>query len=296
MRVLVTGRNGQVARALAERAARRKDIELLFAGRPEFDLADEARIATAVDRARPDLIVNAAAYTAVDKAEDEPEAAEAINARGPALLARAARAAGARLIQLSTDYVFDGSASEPYREDAQIRPLGVYGRTKAAGEEAVRAECPDHLIVRTSWVYSPFGSNFVKTMLNLAKSRAALTVVEDQIGNPSSALDLADGLLAAIGTWSADPARGTGETVHLAGTGSTSWADFARHIFSTSAAAGGPSAAVTGIPSSAWPTRATRPLNSRLDSSRFEALFGYRAPDWQRSSAATVRRLLEERQ
>jgi dTDP-4-dehydrorhamnose reductase len=294
MRILVTGREGQVARSLAERAHGRPDLELVFAQRPDFDLEDDRSIERTVNDVAPDLVISAAAYTAVDKAEEEPERAERINARAPAVLARATAHAAIPLIHLSTDYVFDGKADRPYTEDMPTAPLGVYGRTKLAGEEAVRTENPDHLIVRTSWVYSPFGRNFVKTMLQLAGSRDRLTVVEDQLGNPTSALDIGDGLLTVAESWRGGASTGRGEIVHLAGTGSTNWADLARYILEVSGSMGGPVATVEGIPTSAWPTAATRPTNSRLDTARLAELFGFVAPHWQRSVGLVVERLLSK--
>lgn len=289
--ILVLGREGQLARSLAERAAD-GGLALSFVGRPEADLADPESLRRAVRAKGADVIVNAAAYTAVDQAEDEPERAHALNVAGPRALAEAARERGARLIHVSTDYVFDGSGETPWRESDPTGPRSVYGRTKLEGEEAVRTALPDHAIIRTAWVYSPFGRNFVKTMLAAAEARAQLRVVGDQIGNPTSALDLADGILAIIASWRDQPGRGLGRTYHLAGTGSTSWAGFAREIFSLSRARGGPSAEVEAIPTAEWPAKAPRPLNSRLDSTLFAEMFGYRVPHWRDSLAIVVERLL----
>ena len=185
MKILVTGRDGQVAQSLAERHG---GYELVFAGRPELDLADAASIERVVAAINPALVISAAAYTAVDKAEDEPELAMAVNGDGPGVLARAAAKIGAPVIHLSTDYVFDGSLDRPWREDDPVAPLGVYGATKLAGEQAIDASGATYAILRTAWVYSPFGANFVKTMLRLAETRDALNVVEDQQGCPTSAL------------------------------------------------------------------------------------------------------------
>lgn len=289
--ILVLGRAGQLALSLAERAPDH-GLALAFTGRPEADLADPDSLRRAVRESGAEVIVNAAAHTAVDQAEDEPDAAHALNVTGPLALAEAARGAGARLVHVSTDYVFDGTGERPWREDDPTGPRSVYGRTKLEGEEAVRRALADHAILRTAWVYSPFGRNFVRTMLAVAETRPRLTVVGDQVGNPTCALDIADGILTMIRTWRDEPARGLGATYHLAGTGSTSWADFAREIFARSAAFGGPSAEVEAIATADWPAKAPRPLNSRLDSSRFAATFGYRAPRWQESLAPVVARLL----
>jgi dTDP-4-dehydrorhamnose reductase len=291
---LVIGRSGQLALSLAERAPAH-GLDLSFAARPDIDLADPDSLRRAVLASGAPVVINAAAYTAVDQAEDEPEAAHAANALAPAVLAEAARETGARLIQVSTDYVFDGSGERPWTEADATGPRSVYGRSKLAGEEAVRAALPDHVILRTAWVYSPFGKNFVKTMLGLAETRETLTVVGDQVGNPTSALDIADGILAALGAWREDSALGLGATYHLAGTGATSWADFAREIFALSRALGGPSAEVSDIATADWPAKAPRPLNSRLSSDLFAETFGYRAPPWRGSLASVVERLLAAR-
>ncbi|HEU0134162.1 MAG TPA: dTDP-4-dehydrorhamnose reductase [Allosphingosinicella sp.] len=293
MRVLITGREGQLARSLVERSASHPSLTLLTLARPELDLERPETIASAVRSAAPDVVLNAAAYTAVDQAEDEPERAFRVNGEAAGELASAAREAGAPIIQISTDYVFDGQGQGAYRESDPTNPLGVYGRSKREGEERVAAANPDHLIVRTAWVYSPFGKNFVKTMLNLARDRDQLSVVDDQSGNPSSALDLADGLLAILGRWKERPGLGFGETYHLAGTGSTTWRRFAAEVMDCSARLGGPSAEVRPIATADWPTKAPRPANSRLDCSKFAADFGYEAPDWKLSTEQTVRRLLE---
>ncbi|HEY0412887.1 MAG TPA: dTDP-4-dehydrorhamnose reductase [Allosphingosinicella sp.] len=291
--VLVVGRDGQLALSLAERAAA-AGVVLSFVGRPEIDLLEPGTLRRAIRDAAPEVIVNAAAYTAVDQAEDEPEAAAAVNAAAPRAIAEAARAAGARFIHVSTDYVFDGTGDRPWREDDPTAPAGVYGRTKLAGEEAVREILRGHAIVRTAWVYSPFGRNFVKTMLSVAEARSELRVVGDQVGNPTSALDLADGLLAMLAAWRQEPRLGLGATYHLAGTGSASWADFARAVFALSGARGGPTADVEAIVTAEWPAKAPRPLNSRLSSDRFAATFGYRAPPWRESLERVIGRLLPD--
>jgi dTDP-4-dehydrorhamnose reductase len=286
MRILVTGSEGQVARSLAEQA---DGHALVFAARPELDLARPETIEAAVARIHPDLIVSAAAYTAVDKAESEFDLALRINGEAPGVLARAGAKIGAPIIHLSTDYVFDGSLDRPWREDDAVGPINIYGATKLAGEQAVQASGAVHAILRLAWVYSPFGANFVRTMLRLAETRDALNVVDDQRGCPSSALDIATAILTVADAW-ADGA--TSGVYHFAGTGETDWAGFARAIFAESAKHAGPTAAVTGIPSSEYPTPARRPANSRLDCTRFSATFGYAAPRWEDSLATVVARLL----
>ncbi|UYY79039.1 dTDP-4-dehydrorhamnose reductase [Sphingomonas sp. R1] len=287
MRILVTGHDGQVAQALGEQA---EGHELIFTSYPEFDLSKPETIEAAVAKIQPELIVSAAAYTAVDKSESEPELAMAINGDGPGVLARAGAKIGAPIIHLSTDYVFDGSLDRPWREDDPTGPLGVYGATKLAGEQAVQASGATNAVIRLAWVYSPFGNNFVKTMLRLAETRDTLNVVEDQQGCPSSALDIATAILKVVGHWQQNGA--TSGLYHFTGSGETNWADFARAIFAESAKHGGPTAEVTGIPTSGYPTPAKRPANSRLNCDKFAETFGYRAPAWQDSVAEVVGRLL----
>ena len=290
MRIVVTGRDGQVAQSLAERAVGGPH-EVVFLARPELDLADPQGAAQAITAARPDLVVSAAAYTAVDKAESEPDLAMTVNGEAPGAIARAAAAAGAPVIHLSTDYVFDGTLDRPYREDDLVGPVGSYGRSKLAGEQAVAASGADHLILRTAWVYSPFGANFVKTMLRVAATREEITVVADQRGCPTSALEIADAILNLANRWMAGEQNGWNATYHLAGTGETHWADFARAIFAESAARGGPSAHVRNIATSDYPTPASRPANSRLTTDRLADAFGLRLPPWPQSLAAVVARL-----
>jgi dTDP-4-dehydrorhamnose reductase len=292
MRILVTGRHGQVAASLAELAPSGPDFEFSFASRPELDLADEASLQAAVRAHRPQVIVNAAAYTAVDQAEAEPEAAGRTNAVAPGILAVAAQSAGARMIQLSTDYVFDGRSPTPYSEDDDTGPINAYGRTKLAGEQAVRAALPAHLILRTAWVYSPFGRNFVRTMLAAAEGRDTLRVVGDQSGNPTAAHDIAGAVLAVLERWRSGEGGPYG-TFHFAGMGATSWADFARFVFAVSREAGGPWAEVVDIATSQWPTPAARPRNSRLDTARFQAAFDHIPPNWQDSARRVVERLVQ---
>jgi dTDP-4-dehydrorhamnose reductase len=291
MKVLVTGRDGQLAQSLAERAAGQPDLTLHFAARPECDLAVPGSGAAAIRAAEPDLVVTAAAYTAVDKAEGEPELVHRINADAAGEIAEAAAAVSAPLIHVSTDYVFGGTGSAPMREDEPIAPLGVYGRTKAEGEAAVRAGQGDHLILRTAWVYSPFGANFVKTMLRLAADRDEIAVVADQVGSPTNALDLADLIFALAARRLAGDHSGWGQTYHAAGSGQASWAEFAAEIMRLSGAA----TRIRPITTTEFPTPAKRPAWSVLDGSKLQQAFGLTLPEWKDSLAMVVKRLRDER-
>lgn len=288
LRIVVTGREGQVARALAERCADCADIELIHAARPDFDMANPEGLAEKIAARAPDIVVNAAAYTAVDQAESEPDLAMTINAVAAGEVARGARLAGAPVIQISTDYVFDGTLGRPYRETDPVSPLGVYGRTKLAGEKAVAATNPCHVILRTSWVYSPFGKNFVRTMLRLAETRDEIGVVVDQIGNPTSAFVIADGIVAAAKRLTSQNADGVSGVYHLAGTGSASWFEFAQTIFSLSAKAWTKTPEVKALTTAEYPTAARRPADSRLDSAHFQTTFGYRPQEWHKSLAEAL--------
>lgn len=290
MKLLVTGKDGQVAACLVQAAAKLDGVEVVAVGRPELDLARPETVAPAIAAARPDIVASAAAYTAVDKAEDEPDLAHAVNAIGAGAVAAAAKAIGAPVIHLSTDYVFSGEGTRPYRETDPTGPRSVYGRTKLEGEERVAAANPRHVILRTAWVYSPFGRNFVKTMLALAASRDEIAVVGDQWGNPTSADDIAAGILHIAGRI-ADGNAPCG-IFHLAGTGGATWSDFAAHVLQASARVGGPTARIRAIASADYPTKARRPANSRLSTDALAQAFGWRAPDWRDSSDAVVRRLV----
>ncbi|MBI4921068.1 MAG: dTDP-4-dehydrorhamnose reductase [Devosia nanyangense] len=294
MRVVVTGREGQVVQSLLTRAARHPEIDIVPLGRPDLDLTDLGRIAPAIADARPDILISAAAYTSVDKAEDEPGLAYRVNAEAPAELARAARLVGAPIIHLSTDYVFDGASERPYRENDPTSPISTYGRSKLAGEVAVRAAQPDHLILRTAWVYSPFGRNFVKSMLRSAQISERVAVVDDQHGNPTSAFDVTDALLLIVDRWRQGGDRAMG-TYHFAGTGETTWCGLAHETFSISRRLGGPFVEVDAITTAEFAAKAARPVNSSLDCGRFADAFGHRAPAWQSSLAVVVRSLLQPR-
>ncbi len=286
MKILVSGRDGQVARSLATRGPA---IEWIFAARPDCDLAEPGSFAAAIAAARPDLVINAAAYTAVDRAEDEEALANRINADAAGEGAEAAARLGIPFVQLSTDYVFDGTGKRPWREDDPVAPLGAYGRTKAAGEVAVLSASPAHSVVRTSWLIGPFGRNFAKTMLRLAADRDAINVVADQRGCPTSTLDLADALIAFAGHAVAGRAGGIW---HLAGQGAASWADLAEEIFGVSADHGGPAARVKRIATIDYPTPAQRPANSVLDCSKARDRLGIDLPDWHTGVRAFVPSLL----
>ena len=267
--VLVIGCRGQVGRELM--AARpRAGISRIGLGHGDLDLADRDAVRRVIDRCRPALIVNAAGYTAVDQAESEPEAAFAVNADGPAHLAEAAATAGSLLVHLSTDYVFDGGKVGAYTEDDPVRPLGVYGASKAAGEQAVRGRLQRHVILRTSWVFGTHGTNFVKTMLRLGRERDRLHVVADQRGCPTGAVDIADAILAIAHQLLIDRRGDVSGTYHFAGLGSTTWYQFAEAIFERAAPFWGRRPEVVPISSADYPTPARRPAASVLDCTRFE--------------------------
>ena len=294
MRIAVTGRDGQVVSAFLDIAAS-EGVEVIAVGRPDLDLAAPATVLPALQAARPDVVVSAAAYTAVDKAESEPEVARAINQEGAEAVAAAAARLGVPVIHLSTDYVFDGAATRPYREDDPTGPLGVYGRSKLLGERAVAAVNPRHVILRTAWVYSPFGANFVRTMLRVAGSRDEVSVVADQQGCPTSAIDIARAVIAVarrVGPGSVDAAPDLFGTFHLTGRGEAVWADVAEAVFARSAALGGPTARVKRIGTADYPTPARRPANSRLDGGKLAHVYGLVLPAWRESLDGCVTRLV----
>ncbi len=289
MRVLMFGANGQVGRETNALAAER-GTDLVALDRAQADITDAAALARAFDAATPDIVFNAAAYTAVDKAEREPEAAEHGNVIGPGLIAAQCATAGIPVVHISTDYVFDGTKVGAYVESDPIAPLGVYGRTKAAGEAAVRAASAHHVILRTSWVYGVHGANFLKTMLRLAGERDRLTVVADQHGCPTATRDIALALFAVADAVAANEARFG--TYHFAGTGATTWHGFASEILARAARHTGRSPEVAAITTADYPTPARRPANSELSSSLFEQTFRYRAAPWQARTGEVVDALL----
>jgi dTDP-4-dehydrorhamnose reductase len=282
-RVLVIGSRGHVARSLIE-VLPRHGFDVAIAARPEVDLSDPQTLAAAIRRAQPHVVVNAAAYTAVDRAEDEPDVAMAVNAAGAGAAAAHARNAGAAIVHLSTDYVFDGTKSSPYVETDRTAPLGVYGHSKLAGEAAVAAANPRHVILRTSWVCSPYGTNFLETMLRLAAERPELRVVDDQRGAPTFAADIAEAVARVI---AASATKREGDErfgiFHLASEGETSRCGFARAIMAGSGARGGPSAAVAAIATRDYPTTARRPAYSKLSTAKLRRVYGFTMPDWQDS-------------
>ncbi len=295
MKILLLGKNGQLGWELQRALAPLGELvacDFDSAGDLKADFAQPESLTALVQRERPNVIVNAAAHTAVDKAESEPELARALNATAPAVLAREAAAQGAWLLHYSTDYVFDGSGDQPRDETATTGPLGVYGRTKLEGEEAVRSSGCHHLILRTSWVYAARGGNFARTMLKLAAEREALNVIDDQVGAPTGADLLADVSAHALRQVKQQPTLGG--TYHCVAGGETSWHGYARLVIEWARAHGQPLRiardALHPIPTSAYPTPARRPLNSRLDTLKLQQAFGLRLPHWQQG----VERMLHE--
>jgi len=286
LRIAVTGAQGQVARALQDLHA--EGVTLIALARPDLDLAEPQTIAPALRAAAPNVVINAAAYTAVDKAESDKEAAFAVNEAGARAAAEAAAALDAPLIQLSTDYVFDGRKRAPYVETDPPCPLNAYGASKLAGERAVAGAHPRHAIVRLSWVHAPYGANFVRTMLRLAETREEIAVVADQIGRPMAAAHIAGALIAIARNLAGAPGARHFGMFHLGGDGQASWADFAEAIFAASAARGGPSARVRRITAAEYPTPAARPAFGVLDGARLEAAHGVRLPDWRIGLEASV--------
>ena len=278
--VLVVGRTGQLARALAALADERK-LPLVAAARPELDLSDPESIDRIVGACCPRAIVNAAAYTFVDKAESEIDLAFKINRDGAEHLAQAAERLDVPFIQVSTDYVFDGNKLTPYQEDDRPSPLGIYGRSKRDGEIAVLASNSEAVVLRTSWVYSPFGHNFVKTMLRLAETRDDIRVVDDQYGAPTSARDLAQAIIEIIQQIAERPDSNLGGIYHLTAAGRTTWYGFAAAIFAGWANRGRRIPTLKAITTADYPTPARRPINSQLDCSKAARVFGVRIPHWR---------------
>lgn len=282
MRILLTGRSGQVGSALERALAPLGEIRPY--GRKDLDLLDLNSIGSRIRDDKPDVIVNAAAYTAVDRAEQEPQAAFGVNARAVAELAREAKAAGALLVHFSTDFVFDGGKSGPYVESDAPNPLNAYGRSKLEGERAIAASGCRHLVFRTSWVYAPAGRNFLRAILDAARTRPELRVVDDQYGAPTSSLDIAEAIARIL----AMPGlKDKGGLYHLTAAGETSWHGFARAILD----AKGIRTPLVANPSEAYPSAARRPKNSRLSNAKLAAAFGVALPDWREGLAVVLRAL-----
>ncbi|WP_426041889.1 dTDP-4-dehydrorhamnose reductase [Brevundimonas sp. TWP2-3-4b1] len=290
--ILVTGGAGQVGLELA-RAGWPDSVRLHMPPRDELDLADAEAVRALFAATAFKAVINSGAYTAVDKAETEVTAAFAANAMGPAILAELTGKAGIPLVQVSTDYVFDGSSQADYVESDPVGPLGVYGASKLAGEVAVRTGNRRSVVLRTAWVLSPHRANFLKTMLRLAADRPALRVVDDQTGSPTSAKDIAETLAAITLRMIADPAAPTG-LYHFVNAGSTSWAGLARAIFAESVLHGGPSAQVEGIATADYPTPARRPANSRLSTFKISRDYGISPRPWRDAVAGIVAELHQE--
>jgi dTDP-4-dehydrorhamnose reductase len=293
-RIFIAGERGQVAQALG-RAYKLRSDNVVVVGRSNISVTDESHLLSAVVAFNPDVVINAAGYTAVDKAEDDSEAAFAVNRDGAGFVAAAAKAAGVPVIHLSTDYVFDGRKQVPYRETDPTNPINVYGESKLAGEIAVASSTSNYLILRTSWVCSPIGHNFVKTMLRLARDRDEIAVVDDQWGCPTFAADLA-AVIISIGDKlvSADDSSRLCGIYHASGAGETTWCRFAREIMAQSAAKGGPACRVRAIASSEYPTRAKRPAYSCLDCSKIKRVFDISPPRWQISLQACLDLLIDK--
>ena len=293
MNVVITGANGQLGRELV-RQVKSADFDMQPFDRQHLDITDENRIKQVLAGRSPAVVINAAAYTNVDRAEDEPDRADAVNTDGAAYLARYCAAYRHALIHISTDYVFDGTSDRPYRESDPISPLGIYGQSKAKGEAAVRSALPQHIIVRTSWLYSVYGHNFVKTILKLAATKKTLKVVADQLGSPTCAADLAAATLTIarkIGT----AEKLTWGTYHYCGAGITSWHGLAEKIIELAA----PFTAlqtrqVDAISTAEWPTRAPRPSYSALDCNRLKLQMGIDTQPWQQSLQDTIERIFTE--
>ena len=291
MRVVVIGRSGQLAHALAEQSGLHHAVQCV--GRPHIDIGEGASVDAMARLFQDyDVVVNAAGYTAVDKAESEPERAHVINCVGARRVAKAAQAVKKPLIHISTDYVFSGASATPYHEDHPVDPIGVYGTTKLEGEYSVLSVHDAPIILRTAWVYSQFGSNFVKTMLRLGELHDEVSVVDDQRGNPTSANDLAEAVLIVAKRMMEGYRCPMPGVMNCVGTGEATWADLADAVFDEARAFERRAVAVRRISTAEYPTPARRPANSRLDMTLFEETFGWKFPAWRKSVAAVVGQIL----
>jgi dTDP-4-dehydrorhamnose reductase len=291
MRILVTGKEGQVDTSL-QVLGDKLDLEIIRIGLPEIDLSQPESLEAPVREARPDVIISSAAYTAVDKAETETELAQTINGDAPGALARLAAELNIPILHLSTDYVFAGDKDGIYDETDVPAPVSVYGKTKLSGEEQIRAATDNHVILRTAWVYSPYGNNFVKTMLRLGETRDELNVVADQYGCPTYAPEIARALLAIAQQVAVDRDPILRGTFHLTGQGETNWAEFAEAIFAGAEVRGGKPVRVNPIPASEYPTPAKRPANSRLNGDKLDDAYGLRLDPWRISLDACLSQLI----
>ena len=295
MRILVTGKDGQVGGELARLFP--PDFEVVSAGRTRCDLSSQQAIRDLVRQVKPEVIVNAAAYTAVDKAESEPDLCFAVNAAAPRVLAEEAARLDALLVHYSTDYVFDGQKTEPYTESDPICPLGVYGASKAEGETAIAASAGRWLVLRTSWVYAPQGKNFLRTILRLAAERRELRVVDDQTGSPTSAESIAAATVRLVEKYATRQAAVPSGVYHMTASGSTSWCGFARAILdranleSANLDAAGPNPQIVAISTAEYPTPARRPKNSVLSNEKFAQAFDFRLTPWQEQLERVIERV-----
>lgn len=294
MRVLITGSHGQVAQTLARVAASSTEVSALAMGRPALDLCSVPSIRRALFEISPDIVINTAAYTDVDSAEREPQRAFDLNANGAAAIAAEAAQAKIPIVHLSTDYVFDGRKSGPYTEDDQPAPTSVYGLSKLQGEVAVAGANSRHVILRTAWIHSPEGRNFVTTMIERARKSSKIEVVDDQTGSPTYARHLAELILSIAVHVVSQPAASTWGVYHAAGSGGASWCGLAQEVFAVSRRFGGPVAEITPINSSQYPTVAPRPQNSQLDCTKLERTFGLQLPDWREGVKDCMRCLLAD--
>ena len=298
MRLLIAGWQGQIARGLVEAAPACPDVKACAVGRAALDICSARSIERALSQIEPSIVINSAAYTAVDKAESDAERAFALNRDGARMLAEAAARRAIPILHISSDYVYDGRKSGAYVEDDATAPATVFGRSKLEGEIAIKEANPRHVILRTSWIFSPTGRNFVKTMLAQAAEQSQVRVVDDQRGSPTYAPHLVAAILELARQLSARKGdKGTNEgpwgVYHAAGSGTTTWRGLAQEVFRCSAAHGGPTAEVAPIRSADYPTPAQRPANSQLDCAKLERTFGVRLPAWQEGVAECVERLVK---
>lgn len=292
LRIAVTGLKGQVVSALLARCPR--DIEFIALGRPQLDLAHRDAVISTLRAVKCNVTINAAAYTAVDKAESEPDLAMKINGDGAGHVAEAAAELRAPLLHLSTDYVFDGQLKRPYNEDDATGPTGAYGRSKLEGERQIASRYYNHVILRTAWVYSPYGENFVKSMLRIGETKSEVSVVDDQVGNPTYAIDIADALILIARCLVLDQSSDLRGIFHMSGAGEGTWADFAQEIFSVCAHKGQSLVKVNRIATADYPTPARRPRNSRLNNQKLRDRFKIELPNWRVSVKDCVSNILRQ--